>query len=88
MSVPLKDFRTSVTEGIHAMLEARAIAEGTDMQTVARNVLARWAACEHRAHMVYAKRLHANGPQADWITGEPVSLEDDGTRRSGPEKRR
>lgn len=83
MSLPLKDFRLAITEGIHAMLEARAIAAGTDMQTVAREVLTDWARREHRAHMVYAKRLQTNGPQADWITGEPVSLEDDGTRRSG-----
>ena len=79
MSLPLKDFRTGITESIHAALEARAAATGTDMQTVAREVLADWAAREHRAYMVYARRLAANGLQTE-LPG--FGLEDDGTKRS------
>lgn len=80
MSLPLKDFRTGITESIHAALEARAVATGTDMQTVAREVLADWAAREHRAYMVYARRVIANGAQAE-LPGSGV--EDDGTSRRG-----
>lgn len=76
MSTPLRDFRTAITDSIHAALEARAAASGTDMQTVAREVLADWAAREHRAYMVYARRVIANGAQTE-LPG--MGLEDDGT---------
>lgn len=80
MSLPLRDFRTGITDAIHAALEARAAAEGTDMQSVARDVLAEWAAREHRAYMVYARRLASNGLQTE-LPG--FETEDAGTRRSG-----
>lgn len=83
MSLPLKDFRLGITDGVHAALEARAIAAGSDMQTVAREILVEWARREHRAYMVYAKRAQANGAQADWIGGSPDLAEDAGTSRSG-----
>lgn len=75
MSTPLRDCRTAITDSIHAALEARAAANGTDMQTVAREVLAEWAAREHRGFMVYAKRLATNGLQTE-LPG--FGMEDDG----------
>lgn len=76
MSTPLRDLRTGITDSIHAALEARAAASGTDMQTVAREVLADWAAREHRGYMVYARRLASNGLQTE-LPG--FGTEDDGT---------
>lgn len=79
MSLPLKDLRTGISENTHAALEARAVADGTDIQTVAREVLQQWAAREHRAYMVYMRRVLANGGQAE-LPG--LMPEDDGTKRN------
>lgn len=78
MSLPLKDFRLTVSENVLAALEARAVAKGHDMQTVARKVLTDWALEEHRAYTLYARRVLANGMQSELPGFETV---DDGTRR-------
>jgi plasmid stability protein len=80
MSIPLRDFRLGIPDGVHAALEARAIAEGTDMQTVAREVLTSFARREHRAYIIYAKRAAASGMQPE-LFGDDT--EDDGAARSG-----
>jgi len=85
VSLPLKDIRFGITEATHAMLEARAEAEGLDMLALARRVLSEWAAREHRGYMVYAKRLASNGLQTE-LPG--FEVEDAGSRRSGEGKRR
>jgi hypothetical protein len=78
MAAALKDFRVQLPEFVDAILEAEAIGMDEDKQTVAREVLERWARRRHRAHKVYAKRLRANGMQLEL---DGVELEDDG--RSG-----
>jgi len=65
MSLPLKDFRVDLNEDIHAALEARAAATGSDMQSVAREVLQAWADREAHAYRVYARRVIANGNQTE-----------------------
>lgn len=70
MSLPLKDFRTGINESPHAALEARAAALGTDMQTVARDVLAEWAARDTWS-MRAAWRptdCRRNSPDSGWKT--------------------
>ena len=80
MSVPLKDFRTALSESTLAALEAEAAAFDRDMQGIARDILADWARRKHRAYMVYARRCLANGMQSE-LPG--FELEDDGTPRKG-----
>ena len=78
MALPLKDFRCAITEQIDAALDAQAAAFGKDKAQVAREVLGEWARLKHREHMVYGKRLRANGSQADFGWDD---TEDDGGRR-------
>jgi len=78
MALPLKDFRCGITEQIDAALDASAVAFGKDKQTVAREVLAEWARLKHREHMIYGRRLRANGLQMDL---DGFDVEDDGARR-------
>ncbi len=78
MATPLKDFRCAITEQIDAALDAQAAAFGKDKAQVAREVLGEWARMKHREHMMYGKRLRANGAQADLLWDE---TEDDGARR-------
>lgn len=80
MSLPLKDFRTGITESIYAALEARAAADETDMQSIARRVLQQWADREAHAYKVFARRVIANGPQTE-LPG--FELEDAGRSRKG-----
>ena len=75
MSLPLKDFRLGITETIDIMLDAQAIAFGTDKAAVARNILADWARKKVHEHKVMARRLSANGIQPE-LFGE--DMEDDG----------
>lgn len=75
MSIPLKDFRLGITETIDIMLDAQAIAFGTDKAAIARNVLADWARKKVHEHKVMARRLAANGMQPELFGDEP---EDDG----------
>jgi len=79
MSLPLRDFRMGITEGIAAALEARAAAEELDMQVVARRVLQQWSDREAHAYRVYARRCIANGMQTE-LPG--LELEDAGLKRS------
>lgn len=80
MAVPLKDFRMGITEQIDAALDAQAAAFGKDKAQVARDVLGEWARMKHREHMVYGKRLRANGMQMEFDVSD---LEDDGLSRRG-----
>lgn len=67
-----------ITEQIDAALDAQAAAFGSDKAAVARQVLADWARMKHREHIMYGRRLRANGMQMDLDGFEP---EDDGGRR-------
>jgi hypothetical protein len=78
MAIPLKDFRCAITEQIDAALDAQAAAFGKDKAAVAREVLGEWARMKHREHMVYGRRLRANGAQTELLWDE---TEDDGGRR-------
>jgi hypothetical protein len=80
MAIPLKDFRCAITEQIDAALDAQAAAFGKDKAAVAREVLGEWARIKHREHMMYGKRLRANGAQVELSWDE---MEDDGASRSG-----
>lgn len=80
MSLPLKDLRLAVSESVLAALEAEATAFDRDMQAVARDILNDWAKRKHRAYTVYARRVIANGAQAELPGFEP---EDAGTQRRG-----
>jgi hypothetical protein len=80
MASPLKDFRCAITEQIDAALDAQAAAFGKDKAAVAREVLGEWARIKHREHMMYGKRLRANGAQVELSWDE---MEDDGASRSG-----
>ena len=78
MATPLKDFRCAITEQIDAALDAQAAAFGKDKAAVAREVLGEWARMKHREHMMYGKRLRANGAQVDFLGDD---TEEDGARR-------
>lgn len=83
MAVPLKDFRLGITETIDIMLDAEAIAFGTDKSAVAREVLKEWAKKKAHAYKVMQRRLAANGMQTELFGDE---TEDDGAARSGGKK--
>lgn len=90
MSLPLKDFRVGITETIDIMLDAEAIAFGTDKQAVAREVLKEWAKRKAHAFRVMMRRLEANGVQPELFGGELETAgnatADTGTQRSAPER--
>lgn len=67
-----------IPEQVDAALDAQAVAFGKDKAQVAREVLTEWARMKHREHMVYGRRLRANGMQMDL---EGIDTEDDGGRR-------
>jgi hypothetical protein len=75
MAIPLKDFRLGISEQIDAALDAQAAAFGKDKAAVAREVLGEWARMKHREHIMYGKRLRANGMQPELFGDE---LEEDG----------
>lgn len=81
MSMPLKDFRLGITETIAAALEAEGIAFDKDMQVVAREILQNWADRKHRAYTIYAKRVLANGMQAELPGFEAADDGRSGSRR-------
>lgn len=80
MALPLKDFSVGLSDSIHAALEAESVAFDKTMQVVARAVLQEWADRKHRAYSVYARRVIANGNQAE-LPGFETG--DNGTRREG-----
>lgn len=80
MALPLRDFRMGITEQIDAALDAQASAFGKDKAQVAREVLGEWARMKHREHMMYGRRLRANGAQLDL---DGFDMEDDGAGRRG-----
>lgn len=83
MSIPLKDFRLGITETIDIMLDAGAVAFGTDKAAIAREVLKDWAKKKAHAYKVMARRFAANGVQPE-LFGE--EREDDGASRNGGRK--
>jgi len=80
MSLPLKDYRTSIPEAVDLWLDIEAQASGKDKATIGREVLAVWARAKAHAHKVAARRLQANGLQPELFGDEP---EDDGRPRKG-----
>lgn len=78
MGKPVNDFRVAITDFVDRVLDAEARGLGEDKQTIARQVLERWAQQRHRAFKVYAKALRADGLQMELDGIEP---EDDGARR-------
>lgn len=79
MAKALNDFRVQIPESVDLVLEAEAIGMGEDKQTIARQVLEKWAKQRHRAFKVYARRLRANGLQLEL---DGLETEDDGASRS------
>ena len=65
MSIPLKDFRLGITEGIDIWLDAVASANGSDKAAVAREVLQEWAKRKAHEHKVAMRRMQANGLQPE-----------------------
>ena len=57
MSIPLKDFRLGITEGIDIWL--------SDKAAVAREVLQEWAKRKAHEHKVAMRRMQANGLQPE-----------------------
>ncbi len=80
MGIPLKDFSLGITDSIHAALEAESVAFDKTMQVIARDILQEWADRKHRAYTVYARRVIANGNQAE-LPG--MTTEDAGIARKG-----
>lgn len=78
MALPLKDFRLGISETIHAALESEAVAFDRPMESVAREILQAWADRKAHAYRIYARRVIANGNQAELPGLEP---EDAGTSR-------
>lgn len=66
MTKAIKDFSLSLTESIHAALEAEAEANDTTMQIEARKVLSAWAEKKAHAYMVYFKRIRSNNVQPEF----------------------
>jgi hypothetical protein len=85
MALPLKDFRMGITDSIYAALEAEAAAFERPMQDVARDVLQQWADRKAHAYKVYARRVIANGAQAE-LPG--LETEDAGLSRNAVKGRR
>jgi hypothetical protein len=65
VSLPLIDMRVGFPEGVDVWIEAEAAAFGKDKQTIVREVMAEWAKRKAHAYKVAARRLAANGLQAD-----------------------
>lgn len=86
MSIPLKDYRTSIPESVDVWLDIEALATGRDKAQIGRDVLAAWASEKFHARKVATKRLQANGMQPELFGDDPVSgaagTGDNGTRRS------
>ena len=78
MGKAVRDFSLTLSDSIHAALEADAEAFDRTMQAVAREVLQDWADRKHHAYTVYAKRVLANGMQTE-LPGFETG--DDGIRR-------
>ena len=79
MSLPLKDFRTGITEAIDVWLEIEAAATGKDKAAVGREVLQDWAKRKAHAHRIASRKLAVNGLQPEL---DGLDLEDAGTAAS------
>ena len=71
----LVDFRTKLQRKTHSVLFAKAAATGRDMQDLAREILAKWAAEELHAATVMDRVLRSEG-----VVGE-FGGSDGGVRR-------
>lgn len=80
VSTPLKDFRVAISESIDIWLDAVAIANNSDKQAVARDVLRDWAKRKAHEHRIAQRRMVANGLQPEL---DGFETEDDGVRRLG-----
>lgn len=80
MSIPLKDFRTAISESIDIWLDAVAAANKVDKATVARDVLQEWADRKMHEHRLAHRRMTANGLQSE-LPG--FETEDGGMPRKG-----
>lgn len=65
MAKAIKDFSLTLSESIHAALEAEAEAFDKTMQMIAREILQDWATRKAHAYKVYARRVIANGSQTE-----------------------
>lgn len=84
MAVPLKDFRTAISESVDMWLDAVAVANRADKAQIAREILQEWADRKAHEHKVYARRARANGLQLD-LAG--FDEEEDGVPRKGAARR-
>lgn len=75
MAKATKELRIMLPESVDMVLEAEAVGAHEDKQSIAREVLEKWARARHRAFKVYAKRLKANGLQLEL---DGLDAEDDG----------
>jgi hypothetical protein len=78
VAIPLKDFRTGITESIDLWLDAVAASNHIDKAQVARDVLQEWADKKDYEHTIASRRKMANGTQTD-LPG--FELEDAGRPR-------
>lgn len=72
MSLPLKDFRTSIPEAVDLWLDIEALTTGSDKSAIAREILTQWAKSKAHAHKVAARRLQANGLTAELFGDDPA----------------
>ena len=75
MAKALNDFRVQLTDFVARALDAEARGTGEDKQSIARQVLEKWARQRHRAFKVYARALRADGLQMEL---DGIDTEDDG----------
>lgn len=61
MSLPPKDYRTSLPEWVDVWLDIEARATGKDKSQIGREIIAAWAKGKVHAHKVAVKQLQANG---------------------------
>jgi len=78
MAKATKELRIMLPEFVDLVLDAEAVGAHEDKQTIAREVLEKWARQRHRAFKVYAKRMKANGLQMEL---DGIDPEDDGASR-------
>lgn len=65
MAAELKDLRARITPEAWAVLKAKAISSGKDMEAIHRDLLHRWALEEINKASVMQRYLRANGIDVD-----------------------
>jgi hypothetical protein len=73
MSIPLKDFRTSIPEAVDLWLDIESSVTGMDKAAIARSILTNWAKEKAHAHKVASRRLQSNGLTAE-LFGEDTAF--------------